>query len=128
MTLLYAYIESPTHPQLPDVFPKLGIDARRVSSLRKLMKLLKKETPDIVLVEFFYGYSNNYAGANISNLDVLLRNMQQKYPDVKLVIIASKKEAQYVEKLSDIFPITALITHPVTPHNLESTLTQTIKK
>ena len=122
MTLLYSYIESPTHPALGTVFPKLNIDARRVNSLRKLMKQLKKQTPDIVLVEFFYGYSNNYAGANISNLDVLLRNMQQKYPDVKLVVISSKNEAQYVEKLVEIFPISALITHPITPNNLSSTL------
>lgn len=126
MTLLYTYIESPAHPQLPDVFPKLGIEAIRVSSLRKLMKLLKKQTPDIVLVEFFYGYANNYAGANISNLDVLLRNMQQKYPDVKLVIISSKKEAQYVEKLVEIFPIEALVTHPVTPNNLGEALVSVI--
>lgn len=91
------------------------------------MKLLKKQTPDIVLVEFFYGYSNNYAGANISNLDVLLRNMQMKYPDVNLVIISSKDEAQYVEKLLEIFPIEALVTHPVTPKNLIGTLTSIIK-
>ena len=126
MTLLYTYIESPTHPQLPDVFPKLTIDARRFSSLRKLMQALKKQTPDIVLVEFFYGFSNNYAGANISNIDVLLRNMQMKYPDVKLVIISSKSEAQYVEKLIEIFPIESLITHPVTPQNLGSALSSVI--
>ena len=86
------------------------------------MKELKKQTPDIVLAEFFYGYANNYAGANISNLDVLLRNMQQKYPDIKLVIIASKNEAQYVEKLRDIFPIQAIITHPITPDSIEYAL------
>ena len=127
MTLLYTYIESPTHPQLSDVFPKLAIKAIRLSSLRKLMKQLKKEMPDIVLVEFFYGYSNNYAGANISNLDVLLRNMQQKYPNVKLLIISSKNEAKYVEKLVDIFPISALVTHPVTPENLGQALLSTIQ-
>lgn len=91
------------------------------------MKQLKKEMPDIVLVEFFYGYSNNYAGANISNLDVLLRNMQQKYPNVKLLIISSKNEAKYVEKLVDIFPISALVTHPVTPENLGQALLSTIQ-
>lgn len=124
MTLLYTYIESPTHPQLPDVFPKLNIDARRFSSLRKLMQALKKQTPNIVLVEFFYGFSNNYAGANISNIDVLLRNMQMKYPRVKLVIISSKEEAKYVEKLVEIFPIEALVTQPITPNNLGIALSQ----
>ena len=123
---LYSYIESPTHPKLVDVYPQLGIDELRVSSLRKLMQQLKKKAPDIILVEFFYGYSNNYAGANISNLDVLLRNMQQKYPEVKLAIISSKREAQYVEKLLELFPISALITHPVTPNNLGAALSSII--
>ena len=122
MKLLYSYIESPTHPQLSSIFPELQIEERRISSLRKLMKELKKQAPDIVLAEFFYGYANNYAGANISNLDVLLRNMQQKYPEVKLVIITSKDEAQYVEKLQDIFPIQALVMHPITPNSLKEAL------
>ncbi len=91
------------------------------------MKELKKKTPDIILAEFFYGYANNYAGANISNLDVLLRNMQQKYPNVKLVIISSKNEAQYVEKLLDIFPIAALVIHPLTPNNLGAALNSILK-
>lgn len=128
MTLLYSYIESPTHPKLAEIYPKLGIEELRLSSLRKLMQQLKRQAPDIVLVEFFYGYSNNYAGANISNLDVLLRNMQQKYTQTKLLIISSKKEAQYVEKLLPIFPIAGLVTHPVTPNNLGAALSSLINQ
>lgn len=124
---LYSYIESPTHPLLAPVYSQLAIEHQPIKSLRKLMQQLKKATPDIVLAEFFYGYSNNYAGANISNLDVVLRNMQQKTPQVKLVIIASKQEAQYVEKLVPLFPISALITHPVTPKSLANALSDTLE-
>ena len=119
---LYSYIKSPTHPLLDTMYPALGIEHQAIKSLRKVMQQLKKAAPDILLAEFFYGYSNNYAGANISNLDVLLRNMQQKTPEVKLIIISSKPEAMYVEKLLPeyLFPIAciALVTHPVTPNNL----------
>jgi len=125
--LLYSYIESPTHPLLQPVYAKLGIEHQSIKSLRKVMQQLKKVPPDILIAEFFYGYSNNYAGANISNLDVLLRNMQQKTPAVKLVIIAAKQEAMYVEKLVPLFPIAALVTHPVTPNNLGSALSDVIK-
>jgi len=124
---LYSYIESPTHPLLQPVYSKLGIEHQAIRSLRKVMQQLKKATPDILMAEFFYGYSNNYAGANISNLDVLLRNMQQKTPEVKLVIIASKQEAMYVEKLLPLFPIAALVTHPVTPNNLGRALSDVIE-
>jgi DNA-binding NarL/FixJ family response regulator len=124
---LYSYIESPTHPLLHTIYPRLGIEHQPIKSLRKVMQQLKKATPDILIAEFFYGYSNNYAGANISNLDVLLRNMQQKMPEVKLVIIASKQEAMYVEKLLPLFPIAALVTHPVTPNNLGSALSDVIE-
>ena len=68
--ILYSLIESPAHPKLSDLYQRLGLSEVRLTSSRKAMSELKKNPPDYVVAEFFYGYGNNYAGINISNLDV----------------------------------------------------------
>ena len=67
---LYSLIESPAHPRFAELYKRLGFKEISLTSSRKAMSELKKSPPDYVVAEFFYGYGNNYAGINISNLDV----------------------------------------------------------
>jgi hypothetical protein len=66
-----------------------------------------------VVAEFFYGYANNYAGVNISNLDVFLFSLQKYAPQAKVIVLVDKKERQYVAPLNKIFPLYAVLQHPV---------------
>ncbi len=77
------------------------------------MSKIKKMRPDFIAAEFFYGYGNNYAGINISNLDVMLYTLQRYSPTTKVIVFVDKEERQYVDKLNDILPLHAVITHPV---------------
>lgn len=106
--LLFSIIESPFPTELLDsLCTSKGIKTKHFSSMRKLIKALKTETPDYVFAEFSYGFSNNYAGVNISNLDVMLYGMQTTAPDTKVITVSSKEEQPHVEKLTRIFPIYA---------------------
>ena len=69
---LLSVVESPAHPDFSSVYAKHGLDQARVNSMRKAISEAKRLKPAYVVGEFFYGYGNNYAGVNISNLDVLL--------------------------------------------------------
>ena len=82
--------------------------------MRKAISALKTRTPDFIVAEFFYGWGNNYAGVNISNLDVLLFSLQKYAPAAKVIVLVEKAERQYVAKLNDIFPLHAVLVHPVT--------------
>ena len=94
----------------------------KLGSMRKAISELKKQTPDVVVAEFFYGYGNNYAGVNISNLDVLLFSLQKSAPEARVIVLVEKPERQYVDKLNDILPLHAVLQQPVTAADMEAVL------
>src|SRR6056300_1999118 len=101
MTTLYSIIESPAHPDLSKFFKRYGFKQLKFNSQRKAISALKKEKPDFVVAEFLYGYGNNYAGVNVSNLDVFLHSLQKYAPEAKVIVLVSKQEQQYIEKLAN---------------------------
>ena len=76
MPLLFSLIESTLHPRLGHLYQQLGITEESFGSARKLHKALQQQKPDFFVGDFIYGYANNYAGTNLSNLDVTLATMQ----------------------------------------------------
>lgn len=93
--------------------------------MRKAINELKKQQPDYVVAEFFYGYGNNYAGVNISNLDVFLYSLQRYAPQARVIVMVDKSERQYVDKLNEIFSLHAVLQHPVSNAQLEALLGNT---
>ncbi len=81
--------------------------------MRKALQQLKQQPPDIVVADFIYGYGNNYAGVNISNLDVFLHGLQRYAPAAKVIVLVEKAERQYVDKLNEILPLHAVLVYPV---------------
>ena len=122
MSSLLSIIESPTHPGLSTLYQRLKISEHKVNSIRNALKLLKRETPDFIVAEFFYGYGNNYAGVNISNLDVLLSSLPKYAPQAKIIVFVSRPEYQYVEQLNSIYPLHGVLQHPVRQSDLEALL------
>ncbi len=119
---VFSIIESPTHPNFSDVYRRLSVNAITLNSMRKAISKLKATRPDYVVAEFFYGYGNNYAGVNISNLDVFLHSMQKYAPEAKVIVMVDKAEREYVDKLNDLFPLHAILQHPVQSIELERLL------
>jgi hypothetical protein len=111
---LFSIIESPQHPNFIQLYKSLKIEEHCFNSMRKVIKKLKSLQPDYIVAEFFYGYGNNYAGVNISNLDVMLYSLQKYSPHSKVIVLVDKKERQYVNKLSDIIPLHAVLVAPFT--------------
>ena len=122
MTTLFSIIESPTFPNFGAFFKKLGIEETRITSMRKALILLKKRQPDFIVCEFFYGYGNNYAGVNISNLDVMLYSLQKYSPESRVVVLVDKSEREHVDKLTELFPLHAVLVYPIKAQDLESVL------
>ncbi len=116
---LFSIVESPAHPDFSRLYKRLDIREVRLASMRKAISALKNDTPDYVVAEFFYGYGNNYAGVNVSNLDVFLYSLQKYAPDVRVVVLVDRRERQFVEKLSALFPLHAVLTQPVREQDVE---------
>jgi len=120
--LLYDIIESPAHPDLSRLSDSLGLERLAFTNQRKALGELKRRPPDVVIADFFFGYGNNYAGANVSNLDVLLRSLQRFAPAARIVILADRHEIRHVPRLAELFDIHAVIAVPADPAKLESAL------
>ncbi len=121
---LFSIIESPMHPDFSEVYRSLGIQEVKLRSIRKAITELKKQTPAYVVAEFFYGYGNNYAGVNLSNLDVFLYSLQRYAPGARLIIMVDKSERQYVDKLREIFTLHAILQHPVSNTEIKQALAE----
>ncbi len=120
--VLYSIIESSAHPKMSDLYREKGFDELKFTSQRKAIAALKKNPPAVVVAEFFYGYGNNYAGVNVSNLDTLLASLQRYAPEARVIVLVSKAELEYVEKLKKLFSVDAVLVHPVDREAMETAL------
>lgn len=120
--LLYSIIESPGHPHLGPLYQRHGIQEIRFPSMRKAIQALKRQRPDFVVAEFFYGYGNNYAGANLGNLDVFLASLQKYAPDARVIVMVDRSERAYAERLGERYPLHALLVQPVAAADVEAAL------
>lgn len=124
MTSLFSIIESPTHPNIGPYYKSLDIEETRIPSMRKALSLLKKQQPDYIVCEFFYGYGNNYAGVNVSNLDVMLHTLEKYSPGTRVIVLVDKSERKHVDKLLELFTLHAVLTYPVKPDEIKKALTK----
>lgn len=122
--VLFSIIESPTHPDFSSLYRRLGYNEIKLGSTRKSINQLKKQKPDVVVAEFFYGYGNNYAGVNISNLDVFLYSIERFAPDARIIVIVDKSERQHVDKLNNIVPLHTVLVQRVSESAMEAALAQ----
>ena len=122
MKTLFSIIESPLHPKLGALYRSLGYEELQLTSTRKAVSALKKQPPELVVADFVYGYSNNYSGIHISNLDVFLMSMQKFAPGTPVVILAAVDELEYAEKMRDICEIAAILPFNVAEPRLREVL------
>ena len=123
--LLYSIVESPGHPNLSALYRRLGIEELRLPSQRKAVQALRSRPPDWVVAEFFYGFGNNYAGANLSNLDVFLGSLQKYAPKARVLVLVTKDQRDYVTRLAERFPLHAVLVQPVRENDIEALILAT---
>ena len=121
-TTLLSIIESASHPNLSAAYAQMGITETKLNSMRKALATIKSQPFDYIVAEFFYGYGSNYAGVNISNLDVMLYSLQKYSPDSRVIVLVDKIEREYVDKLNEILPLHAVLQYPVTAQDIMQVL------
>jgi hypothetical protein len=122
MKTLFSLFESPFPPDFRPLYQELGIVEERFRAARNLHRALQKQPPDFFVGEFVYGWGNNYAGANVSNLDVTLRSLQCVAPQAKMIVFMQPREEPHIGKLLDLFPIHAVLKFPVSEEQMRAAL------
>ena len=121
---VFSIIESPSHPQLGQLLNDHGYEEIIFTTMRKAIQALKQTRPQLVIADFLYGYGNNYAGVNISNLDVFLYSLDKYAPEARVLALYEKSEKKYIEEFSRIFPDVICVELPVNPEQIEQILQQ----
>ena len=122
MKTLYSLIESPFHSGFSVLYQGLDIAAERFNSARNLHRAIQKQPPDFFVGEFVYGWGNNYAGPNVSNLDVTIPTLQRFAPQAKVIVFMHPREADHIGKLLELFPVHAVLAYPVTEQAMQAAL------
>ena len=125
--IVFSIAEAPGFPNLGTLYKKLKFEEQLFNTTRKAMTALKKCSPDIIVAEFLYGYGSNYAGVNVSNLDVFLYSLQKYSPQAKKIILVKRNERQFVDKLNDIVSLDAILTYPIDVDNFEKIILEITK-
>lgn len=120
--VLFSIVESPAHRDYSVLYARLGYSESRFASMRKAIAALRAQAPDAVVADFVYGYGNNYAGVNVSNLDVFLHSLQKYSPNARIIVLVARDELQYVDRLAALFTLHAVLPLPVSEHDLEQAL------
>lgn len=120
--VLLSLVESARFPDFSTLYKDLGIIEHRLTSQRKAFSFLKKQGVDFVVAEFFYGYGNNYAGANVSNLDVLFSTLQKYSPNAQAIVLVAPQESQYVAKLDWLLRPYQVLVYPVVVDDMANAL------
>lgn len=123
--ILFSIIESPQHPKLSALYARLGYEELELTSTRKAVSALKKQKPAVVVADFVYGFSNNYSGVHISNLDVFLMSMQKFAPETPVIILCAPGEMEHAEKMRNICPIHAILPFSASEQQVEKILLTT---
>ena len=121
--LLLSIVETRGHPDFCALYERLGFEHVWVTSMRKALQQVRNTPPDYVVAEFFYGYGNNYAGVNISNLDVFLYSLEKYAPNAKVIALVQKHERQHAERLNEIIPYHGFMQYPVRESDISALLT-----
>ena len=66
--------------------------------------------------------ANNYAGANVSNLDVTIRSLQRFAPQAKMIVFMHPREEPHIGKLLELFPVHAVLQYPVSEQAMRAAL------
>lgn len=120
--VLFSIVESPGHPNLSDLYRRRNLLEVRLPTIRKAIQALKQQRPDYVVAEFFYGYGNNYAGANLGNLDVFMASLQKFAPTARVIVMVDKSDHPHAVRLAERFPVFAVLVQPVTAADVDALL------
>jgi len=120
--IVYSIIESSAHPKLSALYERYDYEEIQLTSVRKAIQELKRHKPDLVVADFLYGYGNNYAGVNISNLDVFLYSLQKYAPACQVIALYEKSEREFVGRLEALFDIRASFAYPVSEQDIAKLL------
>jgi len=118
MPILLAVSEIGGYPNFTPMYEKLGYQVITETSMRKVLKLLKKKTPQIVVAEF--NYQSDFRDRT-SSLESMM-SVIQRNSETKVIIFYDKEHKDQLAKLEARYKLTKTLSFPVSGDDLEQAI------
>lgn len=118
MPLLLAVIEIGGYPNFTKLYENLGYEVVSETSMRKVLKLLKKRKPAVIVAEF--NYQSDFRDRT-SSLESMM-SVVQRHKDIKVIIFYDKEHKSQLSKLQARYEVAETLGFPIKEKALESAL------
>ncbi len=109
MPLLLAVSEIGGYPNFTPLYEELGYEVVTETSMRKVLKLLKKRTPDVIVAEF--NYQSDFRDRT-SSLESMM-SVVQRTKDTRVIIFYDKEHKGQLARLEAQYQIATTISFPI---------------
>jgi DNA-binding NtrC family response regulator len=117
---LLAITELGGYPDFRSLYEKHGFNVEIVEGMRKALRSLKKNTPDVIVAEF--NFQSDFRDRT-SSLETLMAVVQQM-PGTRVIIFYEKEYLHQFEKLRARFTFHAELAYPISEAGLQQALEQ----
>ncbi len=115
---LLSIVELGGYPDFTPLYKGLGYTVAVESSMRKVLKRLKKETPTVVVAEF--NFQSDFRDRT-SSLESLM-SLVERMPNTKTVIFYDKEYIHQLARLEERYTFDCTLSFPINQAELESVI------
>ena len=124
MSLLLSIVEIGGYPDFGRLYQSKGFAVSQVDSMRKAVKVLKKDQPGVVVAEF--NFQSDFRDRT-SSLETLMA-MVQRMPDTRVIVFYEQEQLPQLQRLLQVFPVFATLTFPIDESELEAVLDEILQE
>jgi len=106
---LLAVSEIGGYPNFIPLYESMGYEVISEKSMRKVLKFLKKNVPDVIIAEF--NYQSDFRDRT-SSLESMM-SMVQRHPEIKVIIFYDREHEAQLAKLEARFKLDATLYFPI---------------
>ena len=115
---LLSIIEVGGYPNFSSIYEAQGYQVTVLTTMRKVLKYLKKHTPDMVVAEF--NFQSDFRDRT-SSLESLM-SMIERMPNTKVIVFYDKEFKKQLARLEEHYHFHATLSFPIDVDDLQEAL------
>ncbi|MCK5666339.1 MAG: hypothetical protein KAI17_22770 [Thiotrichaceae bacterium] len=124
MPLLLAVSEIGGYPNFTPLYEKLGYQVITETSMRKVLKLLKKKTPQLVVAEFNYQSDFRDRTSSLESMMSVIQRNSLHSPETKVIIFYDKEHKDQLARLEARYTLAKTLAFPILEVDLEQAIVE----
>jgi DNA-binding NarL/FixJ family response regulator len=116
--LLLCIVEIGGYPDFTRLYQARGFRVETADSMRKAVKMLKKNRPALIMAEF--NFQSDFRDRT-SSLETLMATVQ-RMPDTRVIVFYEQEQRAQLQRLLNVFEVDATLSFPIDEQLLADTI------